>query len=55
MVNNITGPFLIPGDPPRGIELIPPYIEPTPKPDEPEEDNNITVPCKTQETSVLPS
>ncbi|KAG6439113.1 hypothetical protein O3G_MSEX000495, partial [Manduca sexta] len=37
-------PFLIPGDPGTGIDPVPPYIEPTPKPDEPEDDENITVP-----------
>ena len=40
-----SGPFLIPGDPGTGIDPVPPYIETTPKPEEPEEEN-VTVPCK---------
>lgn len=44
-MNILSGPFLIPGDPGTGIDAVPPYIEPTPKPDE-GDDENITVPCK---------
>ncbi|CAK1543448.1 unnamed protein product [Leptosia nina] len=40
--NHYGGPFLIPGDPGTGIDPVPPYIEPTLKPDGDEE--NITVP-----------
>ncbi|VVC98931.1 unnamed protein product [Leptidea sinapis] len=39
-----TRPFLIPGDPGTGIDPVPPYIEPTVKPTEGEEEDNITVP-----------
>ncbi|CAH0717867.1 unnamed protein product, partial [Brenthis ino] len=38
------GPFLIPGDPGTGIDPVPPYIETTPKPEEPDEEENVTVP-----------
>ncbi|XP_039746741.1 uncharacterized protein LOC120624323 isoform X3 [Pararge aegeria] len=41
--NHYGGPFLIPGDPGTGIDPVPPYIEPTPKPEE-EDVDNITVP-----------
>lgn len=40
------GPFLVPGDPGTGIDPVPPYIEPTPKPEGDQEEENITVPCK---------
>ncbi|CAB3249742.1 unnamed protein product [Arctia plantaginis] len=42
--NHYGGPFLIPGDPGTGIDPVPPYIEPTPKPDGSGDDDNITVP-----------
>ncbi|CAH0596969.1 unnamed protein product [Chrysodeixis includens] len=42
--NHYGGPFLIPGDPGTGIDPVPPYIEPTPKPDGDGGEDNITVP-----------
>uniref|UniRef100_A0A2A4K9U7 Uncharacterized protein n=1 Tax=Heliothis virescens TaxID=7102 RepID=A0A2A4K9U7_HELVI len=42
--NHYGGPFLIPGDPGTGIDAVPPYIEPTPKPDGDGDEENITVP-----------
>ncbi|KAJ2941333.1 hypothetical protein O0L34_g3533 [Tuta absoluta] len=40
--NHYGGPFLVPGDPGDDRNIVVPFVEPTPKPDE--DDDNITVP-----------